>query len=178
MIVFTLKETGATPGVMRREYPKVAKAAFLKAGRFWQSKMLPGHFTRKAISKYDYQPRQGDRGSAVKSRLIETKVGGKTIFRRTSLKSTYTAKKKRLKGHTKPLVWTGASRALSGTGRVTSTKSRFRVTVRAPTLNRRLHMRREVVAVTPDEAVRLGEMIENFITVRFNRMKQRTRKRL
>lgn len=171
MVLFTMTEIGAVPGVMLKTLRPILKKGFMEAGRFWQRELLPGHFTRKAISKYNYEPREGDVGG--KATILFVGRDGKP--RR---KKSYTTRKQEKFGHKLPLVWSGASRALAGTGKVTATSSRVRITVPAPNLNRRPHMREEVVAVTPQEEIQLARIIERYVTVSFNKSRRRKVKKL
>lgn len=174
MLKFVMIETGAVPGVMKRDLNKVLKAAFKEAGEWWQVKRLPRHFTRKAISEYNYKPREGDRG-ATATQVFRVRIKGQIEFRR---RVSYTEKKFRKFKHKLPLVWTGDSMRLSATGRVTATSRRFRVTVPAPTLNRRPHMREEVVRVTDQEETMMVNMINQSIRSAFNKSRKRVVKKL
>lgn len=171
MVQFTMISIGAVPGVAKKLLGPTMKVGFEKAGKFWQREILPIHFKRKAISRYGYRPREGDVGGKAPKLFIGR--GGKPRRRKS-----YTTKKQEQFGHKLPLVWTGASRALSGTGKVTATKFRVTITVPAPNLNRRPETRREVVATVPGEIDAIIRILEKHIEFTFNRIRTRLIKKL
>lgn len=176
MLQFIMIETGAVPSEMKRLVKPALKKGFRMAGDWWQKERLPLHFTVKGKSLYNYAPRQGEPGGKPTAQF-QVKRGGKFVTRR---RRSYTFRKlqlyKRL-GFGKaplPLVWSGKSRERSSTGRVTSTSTRFRVTIPSPTLNRRPEMRDEVTRVTDREAAKMANIANQELRVTL--MKSRRRK--
>lgn len=76
------------------------KAAATAAGHYFKRNMLPVRFTKRGATLLNYAPRKGERGSG------------------RPFKGSYTQRKLRARGHTKPLVWTGDSEKASRTARV------------------------------------------------------------
>jgi hypothetical protein len=111
---FLLKYSGATPNVIAKVMRGATKPAYEKAGIFWHREHRPKHFTTKGGSEYNYQARQGERGS------------GKAF------KRSYTARKLRKYGHTRPMVWSGQSEAFSRIRDVRSTSKGVRVVMALP----------------------------------------------
>jgi hypothetical protein len=98
----------------------VLKDAFHELGVRWRKIYLPQHFGDGAAARYQYAPRAGQAGNA-----------------RGKYKSSYTARKERLFGHTRPLEYHGDTKreALSDF-RVTATRYYCRIP-----LPRRLNLR-------------------------------------
>lgn len=119
----------------KREWQRIQREAWLIVGRRWHERMRPKHFKRSAISEYGYKPR-----------------GAK-----------YEARKFREKGHRDPLVFTGASRRSTATGRITATYHGVRVAMTAPNLNRDPRLREELTRITPREAEELGRTLDREI---------------
>jgi hypothetical protein len=92
----------------------VPRGSIINAGReairhaveVWHRRFRPLHFTEQASRRYGYTPRQGSGQPPI-------------IYRngRPVRNNAYIWRKKRLKGHTKPLVWSGDSEASARSAR-------------------------------------------------------------
>lgn len=133
---------GAVPSRMRSVLRAANKAAFLEIGELWHKVMRPKHFTEEGARKYGYQKRKGEGES------------GRAFWR------SYTGRKMRKFGHTRPLEWSGLSKTLTAMRDVRATSTGARVVMRANALNFRnphstINMRDELTRITPDE----GELL-------------------
>ena len=72
------------PRAWARHFPKIMREELGEEGRRWWRSTLPGHFTPSGAIKYDYQPRS----------------------------VAYLIKKKRVKGHQDPIVWSGETKSM------------------------------------------------------------------
>ncbi len=96
--------TRGESGLRAREFRTVNKAAMEEALDSWHRNFLPEHFEPSANARYGYQPRKGDNeGPTVTWRR---EVGGSTRTY-TRKNPAYSWRKRRQKGHNKPLVWSG-----------------------------------------------------------------------
>jgi hypothetical protein len=90
---------------------KAVRAAAIAAAtdvvRSWHDQYLPGHFTLEAVGKYGYQPRKGD-NEPPRILVQRTAPSGQT-YRTYRSNPHYSWRKRRQKGHNKPLVWSGQS---------------------------------------------------------------------
>jgi hypothetical protein len=101
-----IRYTGFTPrddDFTQRQWNNVKRAAWEDCGMFWLKDIRPKHFTVAGAREYGYTPRSGEGQS------------GKLFWR------SYTGRKQKSKGHTRPLVWSGELEELSKTGRITAT---------------------------------------------------------
>lgn len=144
-----IRERGATPGILKRELQKLKKAAFEAAGVCWHQQIRPKHFTTAGAGEYGYAPRKGERGNV-----------GSHGFQRT-----YTGRKLKAYGHTRPLVLTGESEAMSRIRDVRATSKKARIVIRAPRLNYRnpasqANPRAELTAVSQKDAAAMVKQFE------------------
>ena len=110
MTLFTANITVvSTTAALRRNAKRILKNALLKGMQFYRRTIHPQHFTAAGARKYGYRART----------------------------RKYRERKKREKGHSRPLVWSGESRERSSRSRITGTASRVRMFVNAPNLNLR-----------------------------------------
>ncbi len=162
-------------GMSKRDFNAAMKAMYLELGRHWKETYLPIHFTAKGARRYRYTPRAGH------GLNLAGKVG----------RGSYLSTKKRYKGHTDPLVWSGTSRDMAlSQSRVTSNRFRAAVAIRAPALNfkrqRRdgtaIDMTEEVKAITQTEAKEMARFAGRFLRKKLkdiqelNAVSARTRK--
>lgn len=114
-----IRKRGATPGILQKERGRVQKDAFHGIGARWHKEFLGKHFENSAYSRYPgvYQPRKGERGSG------------------RHFKGSYTAKKLRMFGHTRPLVYTGESLRLAKIRDVRATSKGAAVRLKSRKLN-------------------------------------------
>lgn len=160
MLTTKITETGPTPKLLRREANEIHRQTALEMGDHWFHNFRAKHFTTAGASEYGYTPRQGERGNA-----------GLKGFRRS-----YTGRKLRLKGHTRPLVYSGQSENLTKIKdvRATATKeeAKGRVVIHAPTFNRkgkgsRCDMRAEIQTISAPETVILAQVAGSGIARRY-----------
>ena len=107
MLYIEVKQRGATPDLLKREFNRLSKESWEDLGSAWHKDMRPKHFTHRGATEYGYSPRNKE----------------------------YELRKFRRFGHTYPLVWSGSSRTLSGIGNIRGTRGDVRVVMNTPTLN-------------------------------------------
>lgn len=167
--MLTIKFTrSGVSGIGRRVLQEVGRTAIFATGFYWWQHYLPIHFTRRALKRYNYAPRQGDPG------------GGRPF------KGSYSeAKIKRRKngdgvqaiGENKPFVWSGRSREqATGTPNITATAKDYQtytchVAVPANTLNflrGRINADKEIRATTPEEERQLEQIFADVYEAELN----------
>jgi hypothetical protein len=162
MIAISMYERGATPGLLKKLWNKLAKACWSEVAIHWHKEMRPKHFTHAGAREYGYDKRQGEGGIGRHDDWRALGAGASFTDRmgRRAFYRTYTGRKLQRFGHTYPLVWSGASRTLTGMRNISATKSGSRVTMNAPTLNFRKGktgtgktMREEMTTVSSGERV-------------------------
>lgn len=137
-------------GIVRKLLNDILRGSWLRVGVFWHRKLRPKHFTHRGAREYGYKPRGGQAGS-----------GRKFI-------GSYTARKLRLKGHTRPLEFTGRSRKLTEIRDVRPTAKGVRVVLHANTFNLRAsvnapHMREEIARVSTTEQRWIERLLGRFV---------------
>lgn len=137
------------PAMKRKRRNDIFKATWLDLGKYWRKQMLPLHFTHRGGRKYGYSPRKG-----------EAPGGGRPT------RGTYTYRKKKLFGHTRPLEFTGKGKQEALTSKkYRATRDKVDVilprkfNLRHP--NSKVNMREEITAVTMDEITRLVRRFTN-----------------
>jgi hypothetical protein len=158
-VEFKIKYTGAVPELLLSErraqgrWNTIRREAWIVAGNYWHREFRPKHFTKAGAREYGYMPRAGESGNT-----------------RPKFAQSYTGRKLKKMGHTRPLVWSGTSETLSKIRVVrataTKTKSKAEVVLRTPGLNRQhkdsqIPMRDEMTAVSQAEARKLIEVFDN-----------------
>lgn len=151
MITIRRKKSVKIPRRLLRDMTRVGAQA---AGHHFKSNMLRIRFTKQGARLLNYAKRSGESGSGT----------GKG---RGSFRGTYTGRKLREKGHTRPMVWSGDSerasrgarvkaRTLNGTGEKVVAVAN--VTFTAPNLNYKnpksknhVHPSEEIKRVAPSE---------------------------
>ena len=83
-------------GLTKRDFKEIGRQTFEAAGKRHRRRNLYHHFERRATKRYGYAKRKGE---------SNPRKGG-----------TYSARKLRLFGHVKPLVWSGELRRLTLNG--------------------------------------------------------------
>ena len=150
-----LKITYDGPGSQRfqRRFNAAKKVAWTQLGIYWHKALRPKHFTQRGATEYGYTARAGQRGS------------GKA-FRRS-----YQGQKLKIKGHTRPLVYSGDSQKLTRLRIVRPLpKGRgVRVPLRAPALNfspkgGRLNMAAEMTTISQPEGIILTRLFNGWIS--------------
>lgn len=156
-----MKWRGPTPRITKKRFNELIKAANRDMGIYWWRMMRPKHFTHAGAREYGYTPRKGERG------------GGRPF------RGSYTAKKLRAFGHTKPLVFTGTSQKLAGIRDVRATFKKTRVVIHARALNFRsagsqVDMRAEMTAISAKEATTLMKVKRDSLMARLRRIRDRS----
>jgi hypothetical protein len=95
------------PDVSRRHLSPATKDANFETIRAWHRLFVPEHFQTTANARYGYKARKGDNEPP---ELPRTDSKGRTRMVRNR---AYTWRKRRQKGHNRPLVWSGASERLA-----------------------------------------------------------------
>lgn len=154
MSLFLFKLTvGGLP--RKRDLPKALKFMWARAGVLWHTRFMPQHFTSRGAAKYGYGPRA----------------------------TAYVARKKKVKGHNDPLVWSGASKRLAEIQDVRATSKSGKVVIHATGLNRRNRdtispktMRQELLTVTDQEQAIIVKNATQDLTKALLRLGKRNRK--
>lgn len=161
--VFRVRQIGAMPRVLRRRLPEIQRQNWEETGIDWHHEFLPKHFTAAGATEYGYTPRQGERGSQ------DLASRG---FRRS-----YTGRKLKYKGHTRPLVYSGEAERLSRIRDVRATSKGVRVVLRANKLNWRnprsqVRMNEEIRMISAGEAVTLTRRYDERLGQRLNALNE------
>lgn len=118
-----IKESGPTPRLAKRKQATVTRETLAETAANHHRLMMAGgrhkHFTIAGAREYGYSPRKGEG------------LSGKAFWK------SYTGRKKKEKGHTRPLVWSGASEILAMIRDVRATRNRARLVQHARGLNLR-----------------------------------------
>lgn len=139
-------------GVLKRTLNRIIKNSLLRALQEWRRSILPQHFTEQGARKYGFRTRT----------------------------RKYRERKKREKGHSRPLVWSGESERRSRRARIRTTSKRGTATVNAPNLSRRpkggrIDMRDELSRLTQqDQRTMFGAFRKRF-SERLRRLPARRR---
>ena len=175
---FVVIYSGATPGAVRKHLVGIKRRSFLAAGVYWHRKYRAKHFTPAGAREYHYAPRKGQPGSGQSWWAKSTK--GRR-FR------SYTNRKKKQKGHIRPLVWSGLSERLTRiravTAKATAKKSNVKVRLRSPGLNRRhpksnIRMWDEATRVTDAEFEKMADVVEDTLHKKLSKIRDRIRKKI
>lgn len=168
MFEITLTKNGPTPKLVQRELNNIHREAARTMGQVWAARFRAKHFTNAASAEYGYTPRQGESGRPHPKG-----------FRRS-----YTGRKLKQFGHTRPLVKTGESEAQTRAPRIVATATRseakVRVIMNAPGFNRRyagspIDMRKELTTVTEREGQELAREAGFFLQFVFSKLRQSER---
>ncbi len=123
LVGFTVKYSGGVPGAIKRHLNEIKRDSFTYAGEEWHDQSAPQHFTNAGAQLYGYAKRQGEQAGT---------SGGKFW-------NSYTGRKKKKFGHTRPLVWSGQSETLARIRDVratsTSKKTNCKIMCHAKALN-------------------------------------------
>jgi len=140
-----VKERGPTPGLMKREFNRLSKAAWIFAGKQFHANFTSKRFTPEHAVKARYAKRKGQ-GMPRGSRQFARSYYGRKLR----------SDKGGGRGQADPLVFTGQSKRAARFPSVNSTKSRVRIRYKTPTFNRRhprsrVRMSEEFRRVLPEE---------------------------
>lgn len=94
---------------MAQAYVAAKKPVMEELGRYWHTVLRPKHFEATAVNRYGYQPRFKD----------------------------YQIAKGRVKGHNRPLVWSGRTEKASETYTMIANKRSVRVRMQFPAISMR-----------------------------------------
>lgn len=126
-------ERGATPKVAARALGRIIEGVLGKVAATHHSLYMAKHFTVAGGREYGYKPRAGEGKS------------GKAFWR------SYTGRKKRQKGHQRPMVWSGEQETLARIMDIRANRNRARIVQHARGLNRR----------NPKSAIRMNDEIRS-----------------
>lgn len=166
MISFTVRKRGMTPKVAKRVLNGIHRDAMHNLGVQWHANYRELHFKNLASARYGYTPRAGERGRPAKR------------FDRS-----YTGRKLKQFGHTRPLVLTGESEQATRQLDVRATAKRgtaqVKIVLHAPKLNFRyrgspIDMRAELTTVIPEEAEALSQATSDFLSQRYGSVQAAT----
>lgn len=130
------------------------KPMYEQMGKHWMVNIRPKHFTHAGAREYGYEPRSGEKKS------------GK------SFKRSYTGRKLRKKGHTRPLEYSGELKRDSGFSRFSHGVGRMRILLpRARKANFRhpksnIDMRAELTAISRGDNIELVRLGNRYLTAR------------
>jgi hypothetical protein len=160
MFEIALHKAGPVPSLLKRELNNCHRDAMRWAGEFWHRNFREKHFTNAGSTEYNYTPRSGEPGSDFPGRFAQS----------------YTGRKLKKFGHTRPLEYKGESRRRTRSPRIVATAKRGEASVRvvmdAPGLNRRyagsqINMRAELVTISAGEAPQIVAQIDRFLAKRY-----------
>lgn len=151
VIAINVHYSGPAPGgVGQREWNEFVREMFRQMGYEWHREFRAKHFTRAGAVEYGYAPRSGERGNIPPQ----------------GFQRSYTGRKLRWYGHTRPNVLTGESeqqtRRRDVRATATSKRATGRVHLHAPKLNFRnphskAHPAIEVTLISEREKPRLRD---------------------
>lgn len=122
-----------------RRFQTAIRSGWAEALLLWQRTIAPGHFTPGARFKYGYKPRS----------------------------KSYEAKKKAIKGHNVPLVWSGDSRktvkSRFATPQVTKKRATGNFEVALPIAVRLFGRSGELKVMTDAEKSKLVDYVQNYV---------------
>jgi hypothetical protein len=140
VIVLHIEVTRAGTGTLNtRVWNGIKRRLWKSVAQYWIDEIRPKHFTKGGAKEYGYSPRQGETGAS-----------GKAFWR------SYTGRKQRKFGHTKPLTWSGAFERDTRSSRIQATQHGSTVRIRGRVLNlglvgtgKKIDMAKEVSTVSP-----------------------------
>lgn len=147
----------ATGQLAQRALNTIRRETLHAGGEYWHHEIRPRHFTNAGSREYNYAPRSGEPGSG------------------RAFKGSYTHRKLREFGHTRPLERTGESKAATARATIKATATakgaRVLVRMRAPKLNyknpkSRIDARAELVRVSVRDRTVLKELTRRTYAVR------------
>jgi hypothetical protein len=164
-----IRYSGAVPGAPGfgvSEFRTVLTGAWMDVGTWWHKEIRPKHFTTAGGTEYGYTPRSGERGSPG----------------RKGFKATYTGRKLKKYGHTRPLELTGESKqATAASYDILPKSDGVRITMNAPRLqfrnrNSSINMADELTRVTSAERALLVRIHNRSMEARLRAVQTQTTK--
>lgn len=156
----------------KQQMRNIGRKAIAAAGLLWWRAYLPIHFTKRALRRYSYHPRQGDPGSGHPFR---------GSYAESKIKRRKNGQNVQAIGENKPFVWSGRSREQATSAPNVEAKAKnystfdAHVKINAPTLNFVKDASKEIRATAPEEDAALGhEFGENFeVGMKLERIQQK-----
>lgn len=154
----TVRHRGAVPRNIRKIHTQASKEAWYSTGRRFHAEHRDDRFTHKHARKAKYKKRDGE----------EPGITRKEFFR------SYTGRKKRKFGHTRPLEWSGETRRAVRSANITATSKGGRVKYAgARKLNFRnphsdIHMADEFRRLIPEEIEDLADHYDDVLDRELN----------
>lgn len=147
--------TALTRGGAKKEIRASLKKSWENAGRFFHLNLRDKRFTREHALKAGYAPRKGEASG----------TGSKGFFK------SYTGRKLRRFGHTRPLEFTGETRSAMRAASITSTSNGAKVSYsgarkfnyKNPFSSPTMNLNAEFRTILPDEAKLIAKEIESEI---------------
>lgn len=159
MMTCLIQYKGAIPSELaKRELNAILRAGYHQLGVYWVANFRAKHFTNAGATEYGYTPRKGERGSG------------------RAWKGSYTARKLKKFGHTRPLEWSGRSKERTRAARVqaysANKKSRVEIRMNATALNFKakgstINMRDEMTRLSKQENTILTRLLGRYLSGRF-----------
>jgi hypothetical protein len=142
MFVVKITYKGMFPLASRSERTAMLRHVYEAGGEFFHKHFTDIHFLNSATTRYGYRLRQGERGTGTKF-----------------FKKSYTGRKLAKWGHTRPLEWSGVTRARATVPDVRATGKGFKLVSHVNILNYKPWLFEEFCRTTPDEIEQMvGEM--------------------
>jgi hypothetical protein len=170
------------PDVRGPHVRRVIKDANFEVVRSWHKLFVPEHFQTSANARYAYSPRKGD-GEPQFVPKVDSKGRTKMVRNRA-----YSWRKRRQKGHNRPLVWSGQSeRAATAMIRVSGNSRQARgVLAMLPRyfymyrldVGNRINKARELTKTTAAEVAVLAHIHKTFVTKTLQEIRDRKVKRV
>lgn len=138
----TVVEKGAVPRRLQPAHTRASRVAYYVIGREFHEKMMPKRFTVAHGLEAGYRKRKGE----------EAGTDTKAFFK------SYTGRKVKIKGHRKPLVWSGETEKRARSVNLVVTPQLARLKYNLPQLNRRPWMNDEIRRILPREIAELSKV--------------------
>lgn len=160
-----IHQSGATPEHTKKAVAGAMASALEDGAIHYHANFMPKHFTIAGAREYGYSPRKG------------AGLSGRDFWR------SYEGKKKRQKGHQRPLVWSGASEQLARIRDIRTTRRRARIVQHARGLNRRnpnsaINTGKEIRTVSRTEAVVINSVVGRSLVSRLRTIPKRSRRKI
>lgn len=149
-VTATIRDRGTTPRGMRKAYSAAARAAWFLTALLFHSVYRDRRFTNDHASEAGYGARKG-----------ELMARGTKAFQRS-----YTGRKLRMFGHTRPLEFTGATRNKMRAASISSTRTMGRAAYPGASKfsfkhpKSKIRMHEEFRRILPKEAEELGNYFD------------------
>lgn len=138
----TVVEKGAVPRRLRPAHTRASRVAYYVIGLEFHEKMMPKRFTVAHGLEAGYRKRKGE----------ESGTDTKAFFK------SYTGRKVKMKGHRKPLVWSGETEKRSRSVNLIVTGQLARLKYNLPVLNFNPWTNEEIRKILPREIAELSKL--------------------